>query len=49
MVGLLVDNSLNFHRKHFVFGFDVRAGTMIDYHGKHPFLIHFGMHFGGKF
>jgi hypothetical protein len=49
MVGLLVDNSINFQRKHFLFGFDVRVGSMIESQDDTRFFIHFGMHFGGKF
>lgn len=49
MIGLLADNSLNFYRNHFVFGFDVRLGTMIERRESTRFFIHFGMHFGGRF
>lgn len=49
MVGLVADNSLNFYRRHFAFGFDVRLGTMLDRRDDTRFFIHFGMHFGGIF
>jgi hypothetical protein len=49
MVGLVVDNSLNFQRKHFLFGFDVRVGSLIERQENTRFFLHFGMHFGGKF
>ena len=49
MVGLVVDNSINFQRKHFMFGFDVRVGTLLEKQEDTKFFLHFGMHFGGKF
>jgi len=49
MVGLVADNSLNFYRSHFNFGFDVRVGTMLERQQDTRFFIHFGMHFGGIF
>ncbi len=49
MLGLVVNNSLNFYRKHFQFGFDVRTGAMLEQERDTRFFIHFGMHFGGIF
>ena len=49
MLGFVVDNSLNFYRRHFQFGFDVRVGTMLDVQEDSRFFLHFGMHFGGRF
>ena len=49
MFGFVVDNSLNFYKGHFQFGFDVRVGSMLDVQEDSRFFIHFGMHFGGRF
>lgn len=49
MLGLMADNTLNFYRRHFVFGIDVRLGAMFEEQDDTRFFIHFGIHFGGKF
>ena len=49
MMGIMADNSLNFYRNKFMFGFDVRVGSLVEVHDGSRFFIHFGMHFGGKF
>ncbi|MEO6831327.1 MAG: hypothetical protein ABI378_03620 [Chitinophagaceae bacterium] len=49
MLGIVVDNSLNFTRNHFVFGFNVKVGTMADKHEDSHYFMQFGMQFGGKF
>lgn len=49
MLGLVADNTLNLYNRHFVFGFDVRLGALIEKQEDTRFFIHFGMHFGGKF
>jgi hypothetical protein len=49
LVGFLVDNSINFNKEHFQFGFDVRMGPLLNEFDNQRFFIHFGMHFGGRF
>lgn len=49
LTGIMADNSLNFFRGNFMFGFDFRVGTMIKEENDSRFFIHLGMHFGGKF
>ncbi len=49
LTGIIADNSLNFYRRHFIFGFDVRVGTLVETHESSRFFMHIGMHFGGKF
>lgn len=49
LVAFLVDNSLNFNKEHFQFGFDVRMGPLLEQRDGNRFFIHFGMHFGGRF
>jgi hypothetical protein len=49
MTGIMADNSLNFYRNHFMFGFDVRVGALMEVREDSRFFIHFGMHFGGIF
>jgi hypothetical protein len=49
MLGFAADNTLNFYRNHFVFGLDVRVGTLTEVREGSRFFIHFGLHFGGNF
>jgi hypothetical protein len=49
LLGLSADNSLNFYRNHFAFGFDLRVGTMFEERRDTRFFLNFGMHFGGIF
>ncbi len=50
LLGIIADNSINFYRGHFQFGFDVRVGALAEVRDDDSrFFIHFGMHFGGKF
>ena len=49
LFGLIVDNSINFQKNHFLFGFHVRVGTMFEEQKDERFFINFGMHFGGRF
>lgn len=49
LLGIMADNSINFYRGHFQFGFDVRVGALAEVRDDSRFFIHFGMHFGGKF
>lgn len=49
MVGIVADNSLNFYRNHFAFGFDVRVGALMEERNSSRFFFHLGMHFGGIF
>jgi hypothetical protein len=49
MTGIMADNSLNFYRGHFMFGFDVRVGYLFEVQNDTRYFMHFGIHFGGKF
>ena len=49
VAGLIADNTLNIYNRHFVFGFDVRVGTMVEQREDTRFFLHIGMHFGGRF
>jgi hypothetical protein len=48
--GILVDNNLNFQRKHFLFGIHIAMGSTFpndQYHSQ--FFFQFGLRFGGRF
>jgi hypothetical protein len=49
IAGLIADNTLNIYNNHFVFGIDVRVGTMAEVHEDSRFFLHIGLHFGGRF
>jgi len=49
LFGLLCDNSINFTRQHFIFGFNVKVGTCFQIQESTRFFIQFGMQFGGRF
>ena len=47
MMGLALDNSINFIRNHFIFGFNVKLGWMAEEHENSHYFMQFGMRFGG--
>ncbi len=49
LTGLIADNTINFYNRHFLFGLDLRVGSVFEEHEDTRFFIHFGMHFGGRF